>query len=433
MSQEVRNKSNVDGGPSTSASPGGTKETTVIEHVDSNRELTRSPSEFELDCVYHDEEAAALLPEERWKPEIDLFKTSSGPHFKSILWTVVNVLATVLIVFTNKAIFSDPSLKLAQLTFAAFHFTITWLALYVLSWERFAIFSPKSASFRQAAPLSVAMALNVVFPNLSLAYSTVAFYQIARILMTPCVAAMDFVLYKVVLPFRACLALVPACVGVGMVSYYDSRPTSNTTIKATSELGVIFAFAGVFFSSLYTIWIAASRRRLNMTSMQLLFNQAPVSAFMLLYTIPFIDRFPDWSNVSLNHWFLLLLSGFLAVLINVSQFFIVAEMGPVTSTVVAHSKTCIIVALGWLSSGRTPLSEKSPSRQPTPTSRLCLFFHEPEATPEPVPIPASCGNGTKPNDHKPKKTALAIVVDTGASNSLNIVGGLLAGATALLI
>lgn len=46
-------------------------------------------------------------------------------------------------------------------------------------------------------------------------------------------------------------------------------------------------------------------------------------------------------------------SGALAVLINVSQFFIIAQSGPVSSTVVGHSKTCIIVILGWLSSGRT--------------------------------------------------------------------------------
>jgi solute carrier family 35 protein E3 len=45
-------------------------------------------------------------------------------------------------------------------------------------------------------------------------------------------------------------------------------------------------------------------------------------------------------------------SGIFAALVNVSQFFIIVEMGPVTSTVVAHGKTCIIVAIGWYISGR---------------------------------------------------------------------------------
>lgn len=40
-------------------------------------------------------------------------------------------------------------------------------------------------------------------------------------------------------------------------------------------------------------------------------------------------------------------------MINMSQFFIIAQTGPVSSTVVGHVKTCTIVALGWITSGRT--------------------------------------------------------------------------------
>lgn len=210
----------------------------------------------------------------------------------------------------NKAIFSDPSLKLAQLTFAAFHFTITWLTLYILSRPRFAFFVPRRASIRDILPLSIAMALNVILPNLSLAFSTVTFYQVARILLTPCVALMNYVLYHQTLPTNAIIALVPACAGVGIVSYYDSLPAADANIKTTSGLGVIFAFAGIFASSLYTVWIASYHRKLQMSSMQLLFNQAPVSAFMLLYVIPFVDTFPVWTTVSVSRWVMILMVSF---------------------------------------------------------------------------------------------------------------------------
>lgn len=210
-------------------------------------------------------------------------------------------------VFTNKAIFSDPSLKLAQLTFAAFHFCITWLTLFILSRPRFGYFEPRRASFRAIFPLSIAMALNVILPNLSLAFSSVTFYQVARILLTPCVALMNFVLYQATLPRNALLALIPACAGVGMVSYYDSLPAADVTVKTTSGLGVMFAFTGIFASSLYTVWIGAYHRKLQMSSMQLLFNQAPVSAFMLLYVIPFVDTFPVWSEVPINRWVMIII------------------------------------------------------------------------------------------------------------------------------
>lgn len=50
---------------------------------------------------------------------------------------------------------------------------------------------------------------------------------------------------------------------------------------------------------------------------------------------------------------LILQSGVFAALINLSQFFIIGQTGPVSSTVVGHLKTCLIVALGWATSGRS--------------------------------------------------------------------------------
>ncbi|KFY89401.1 hypothetical protein V500_05717 [Pseudogymnoascus sp. VKM F-4518 (FW-2643)] len=295
-----------------------------------------------------DIERAELLPTASQQPHTPEKSSARA----AVIWMVVNTLATIGIVFTNKAIFSDPSLKLAQLTFASFHFFVTWLTLFTLSRPRFAMFVPRRVAIKEIIPLAVAMSMNVILPNLSLAFSTVTFYQIARILLTPTVALMNFVLYRATLPRNAIYALIPACLGVGMTSYYDSLPTADEKVKTTSSIGVFFAFSGIFASSLYTVWIASYCKKLQMNPMQLLFNQAPVSSFMLLYAIPFIDTFPVWTEVPMNRWVMILISGGFASLINMSQFFIIAQTGPVSSTVVGHLKTCSIVALGWMTSGR---------------------------------------------------------------------------------
>ncbi|TQS35187.1 hypothetical protein Golomagni_04399 [Golovinomyces magnicellulatus] len=297
-----------------------------------------------------DVERAGLLP--NTIEEKPVLSKSENSTRLAVVWMIVNTLATIGIVFTNKAIFSDSSLRFTQLTFAAFHFFITWLTLFTLSKPRFAMFTPKRATIREIIPLAIAMALNVILPNLSLAFSTVTFYQVARILLTPTVALMNFIIYKATLPRKAILALIPACLGVGMVSYYDSKPAANSNVKTTSSLGVIFACVGIFASSLYTIWIASYHKKLNMNSMQLLYNQAPLAAFMLLYIIPFVDTFPVWTEVPVNRWVMIMMSGIFAALINMSQFFIIAQTGPVSSTVVGHVKTCSIVAIGWAISGR---------------------------------------------------------------------------------
>ncbi|KAJ0163424.1 Solute carrier family 35 member E3 [Colletotrichum tanaceti] len=326
-------------------------------------ELTKlDPMEDSLQNLKSREEEDLAAEDEKLLPSTMNANRKVEPEKASltsaVVWMTVNTLATIGIVFTNKAIFSDPQWKLCQLTFASFHFLVTFLTLHILSRPTFAYFIPRRAAIKDLLPLSVAMCLNVILPNLSLAFSSVTFYQIARILLTPTVALMNFVLYKATLPRNAVMALIPACFGVGMVSYYDSLPTKDDNIKTTSTLGVFFAFTGIFASSLYTVWIASYHRKLQMSSMQLLYNQAPIASFLLLYVIPFVDTFPDWVHVPGNRWIMIGMSGVFASLINISQFFIIAQTGPVSSTVVGHLKTCTIVGLGWMVSGRA-IGDKS--------------------------------------------------------------------------
>lgn len=51
-------------------------------------------------------------------------------------------------------------------------------------------------------------------------------------------------------------------------------------------------------------------------------------------------------------------SGLLACFLNISHFVIVNEIGALSSTIVGHFKTCSIVAMGWIVSGK-PLKDGS--------------------------------------------------------------------------
>ncbi|CAG8949733.1 hypothetical protein HYFRA_00004052 [Hymenoscyphus fraxineus] len=283
-------------------------------------------------------------------------KPSSDAKKKFLLWTAINMAATIGIVFTNKAIFTDPDFKMMQTSFASFHFVCTGLTLYVVSRPFFGAFEPKKAGVVEMLPLAFSMCLNVVLPNLSLAFSTVTVYQLCRVLLTPMTAIINYVFYRATIPRNAALALIPVCLGVGITSYYDTKPVENVDpskpIPTTSIIGVIFALSGVCASSAYTVLIGAYHKKLNMTSSQLLFNQAPISSVMLLFAVPFADHIPILSNVPSYRWFMILMSGGFAALINISQFYIVAGSGPVSSTVVGHLKTVSIVGIGWALSGR---------------------------------------------------------------------------------
>ena len=224
---------------------------------------------------------------------------------KLLVWIAINIIATTAIVFINKSIFDDPSFRGAQVSFATFHFLVTFATLHTVSSKRFGFFDRKRAALRDILPLAAAMCLNVILPNLSLAYSSITFYQTARVLLTPITAFLSYVLYQKTIPRQAVCALFPVCAGVAMVTYFDVRPGATT--KGTSFYGVVFAMSGVLMSGIYTCWIGHYHQKLQMTSLQLLHNQSLIGGMLLIYLIPFVDTLPVFSEVPLHRWMMIMM------------------------------------------------------------------------------------------------------------------------------
>jgi solute carrier family 35 protein E3 len=266
-----------------------------------------------------------------------------GTNWVVILWMVINVLATVGIVFTNKAIFTDKALVKMPVAFTAFHFLCTFFTLFVM--QLVGKFTPKSIRVIEILPLCLLFCGNVLLPNLSLAYSSVSFYQLIRILVTPATALLNWLFYNTLINRGQLMSLIPICGGIAMTTFFDLNAGGSQ--KSTSIFGVICGSTGVMVSAMYVIWIGVYFKRHNCSSLQLLYNQAPVSVVLLSMVIPFTDTIPNFSEVSSDAKWLIMVSGMFAILINMSQFYIVQGTNALTSTVVGHLKTCSILALGW--------------------------------------------------------------------------------------
>ena len=243
---------------------------------------------------------------------------------------LLNTLSTIGIVFINHSLFTSPLLLHSQILYASYHFFLTYTLLTLLSSPSILssskFFTRKTtASWKTRVPLALAMGTQVVLPNLSNGYSSVMFYQVARILLTPTVAGMNFWWWGKRIPRRAAWALGLQCIGVGVLAWFDSRPQENQQqvsnvlpyqpsaaddlavhmggesssstipssaagprrVESTGPLGVFFSLAGVLASSLYTIWVAEYHKRWELSSMQLLHNQSWLGGVMLLYPAPF--------------------------------------------------------------------------------------------------------------------------------------------------
>lgn len=192
-------------------------------------------------------------------------------------------------VFTNKSIFANGSFGNCQIGFACYHFFVTGFTLWIASRPWCGVFTAKRVPVLQTLHLAVLMCLQVILQNLSLAFSSVIFYQLVRLLLTPLTALLNFLLYRATIPKASILPLIMLCAGVGTVSYYESLPKTHGNITTSSQ-GAVFAFTGVVASSLYTAFIGHYHRRFEMSSVQLLFNQAPMSAVVLLIVAPFFEK-----------------------------------------------------------------------------------------------------------------------------------------------
>ncbi|CAD6446166.1 8f20dfd1-0d21-4e6a-bf1c-d5615c4be60a [Sclerotinia trifoliorum] len=270
-------------------------------------------------------------------------KKSRASQILDIACIGLNIISTVVLVFLNKWIFKDPQLRNMQISFAMWHFTCTTIVLWLASRSPFNLFVPIRLPFLQMLPLCCFFAGFLILGNLSLAFNSVGFYQLAKIMTTPCVALLQyFFLSKSVSP-QTILALASVCIGVAL---------TNTGASGTTTFGASIAIAAFVVTAFYQVWIGKKLTDFKASSPQLLLNQAPISVLILAFLVPFFDTKPDVSVIPKDTLVALGLSGIAAALLNLSQFLIIGRMSALTFNVASNVKTIIILTYGWVSEGR---------------------------------------------------------------------------------
>jgi solute carrier family 35 protein E3 len=190
-------------------------------------------------------------------------------------------------------------------------------------------------------PLCISFCGFVVLTNLSLQYNSVGFYQIAKVGTTPTVVILETLYYGKVYSTKTKLSLLPVCLGVLLTSATDVQ---------FNFIGALYAFLGVLVTSQYQIWVGSKQKELGLDSMQLLFNQAPISAVMLLFLIPFFESpaqimdYPyDTQSV-----IAIFVSSLLAFCVNLSIFLVIGKTSAVTYNVVGYLKLALVVLGGFV-------------------------------------------------------------------------------------
>jgi len=256
----------------------------------------------------------------------------------ALAYMALNITSAVSIVFLNKWLFEFLEFPF-PITIVFLHFIMTTVGLTISL--LFGQFKFKRIPLAPILPLDIAFCGFVVLTNMSLQYNSVGFYQICKVMTTPCVMILEATFFDKKPTTATVVSLLIVCCGVLLATVSD--------VSATL-LGSLIAMSSILCTSLYQIWVGTYQKKYEVNSPQLLFYQAPTSAVLLLFVGPTVE---NAKNViafepTAEFWVVLTLSCFAAFFVNLSTFLLLGRTSTLTYNAVGHAKMAIIILGGYL-------------------------------------------------------------------------------------
>ncbi|KAK6291196.1 hypothetical protein J4Q44_G00384070 [Coregonus suidteri] len=327
---------------------------TVLQRTQRHQENLRladiiASDQHRLYEVFSKDELRKFLQKMR-ESSLLLLDKNLDPLGRLVIGLLANLLSSICIVFINKWIYVHYGFP--NMTLTLIHFVVTWLGLWVC--QKMDIFAPKSLRPTKIIWLALSFCGFVAFTNLSLQNNTIGTYQLAKAMTTPVIIVIQTMYYKKTFSTKIKLTLVPITLGVILNSYYDVK---------FNLLGMIFATLGVLVTSLYQVWVGVKQNELQVNSMQLLYYHGPMSSAFLLSLVPFFEPLSGEGGifgplVLPSALAMLMLSGLIAFLVNLSLYWIIGNTSAVTYNMFGHFKFCISPVGGLCSLPGPPVSNQ---------------------------------------------------------------------------
>jgi solute carrier family 35, member E3 len=247
--------------------------------------------------------------------------------------------SSVGVIFINKRlVFNDAGFHFPT-ALTIIHFVICFLGC--VGFARAGFFEWKAMQISKVMGISLAFCGYVAFNNLSLLTNSVSVYQISKILVTPVLIMLEYFTQGKTQTRETLLSLVPVCVGIIITVYTDAE---------VNFIGTFWAFLAIIANAFYTMWGSTKQKELEVSPMQILSYQAPVSAVLLLFTLPVFEPWQEliafkYSSKSVAFIFL---SCLFAFGVNFSFFLSVGKTSPLTINVLGYLKTCLVFIGGFI-------------------------------------------------------------------------------------
>jgi hypothetical protein len=243
--------------------------------------------------------------------------SSSRKTLQDFSYLAFNFLSTIAVTFINKICFSR-----VQFGFPAalcnIHFLVTLFGVELL--YRANMFQKVKANLKDPNFIAIAVVVGVVTPlnNTSLKLNSIGFYQIVKLLVTPCVVLLEYILDRKTLSRNRTMLLFTVCLFVLI---------SSGASLTFSYYGTICALTWVPLAALYKVQWGRVRKNYNCSTLALMRAVLPYAICVQAAISPLVDP-PgifdfQWTSEAI---FWIGLSGVFAFLVNFSGFLVMGNI-----------------------------------------------------------------------------------------------------------
>ncbi len=228
-----------------------------------------------------------------------------------------NFVSTIAVTFINKICFSRVEFGYPA-ALCNIHFLVTLIGVELL--YRANMFQKVQVNLKDPNFIAIAFVVGVVTPlnNTSLKLNSIGFYQIFKLLVTPCVVLLEYILDRKTLSRNRTVLLFLVCVFV-MVS--------STSALVYSHYGTICALIWVPFAALYKVQWGRVKTMYQCSTLALMRAVLPYAICVQAAISPIVDP-PGildfvWTQEAV---FWIGLSGIFAFLVNFSGFLVMGNI-----------------------------------------------------------------------------------------------------------
>jgi solute carrier family 35 protein E3 len=262
-------------------------------------------------------------------------------NYATLGWIIGSILSSTAIIILNKYIMDNYDFRC--ITFlTSYHFFVTWLLLEIMCRLKLFVRADHVPQLERWIMGATGVGA-VVFMNFNLRLNSVGFYQLSKLCTIPMIVIYSYFIEHKITPFSTLCSLALLLLGLELFTVNDVQ--LNTP-------GSIIASIGVTCVASFQTKTGSKQKQFSVTPLALQHATAVpqfIIALLAALVLETSGRISIW-NESFDglELLLIMLTGLIAVSVNVCSFGLIGKTSAITYQVVGHVKSILIFVFGLI-------------------------------------------------------------------------------------